>query len=309
MIVELLIVLLGLVLFEIISSVDNAVINAQVLTTVSARARRWFVTWGLFVSVFLVRGLLPLIIVYIANPSLGLMGTFTASFSSDPAVAAAIAASKPVLLAGGGMYLVLLFLHWLLQENRCYAFGFEKVLRERYGLWFYALASILLVAITCVSIQTSPIVALGAVIGSSAFFITSGFKTNAEDRETELIGNRSSRSDFSKLLYLELIDATFSIDGVLGAFAFTTAVPLILIGNGIGAIVVRQVTIKGINVVKRLPYLTNGAMYSVAGLGTIMLLESRHVVVPFYITPLITITAVGYFGYRSWQQSYGLPHL
>ena len=304
MIIKLVVVTLGLVLFEVISSIDNAVINAQVLTTVSARAKRWFLTWGLFVSVFLVRGFLPLVIVYLANPSLGIVGAFTASFSSDPAVGQAIETSKPILLAGGGLYLVLLFLHWILQENTRYAFKLEATLRKRYGLWFYALASILLVGITWSSIQTSPLVALGAVIGSSAFFITSGFKTNAEAKEQEIASDKMGGSDISKLLYLELIDATFSIDGVLGAFAFTTAVPLILIGNGIGAIVVRQITIKGINVVRKLPYLTNGAMYSVACLGTIMLLESHHINVPFYITPLATVVVVSYFGWKSWREAF-----
>ena len=302
---ELIIILFGLILFEIVSSIDNAVINAQVLTTVSPQAKRWFLSWGLFISVFLVRGLLPLVIVFLANPSLGIGGTFMASFSSDPSVTAAIEMSKPILLAGGGLYLVLLFLHWLLIENVHFAFDYERTLHQRFGLWFYALASILLVAITYMSVSTSPMVALGAVIGSSAFFITSGFKANAETKETELISGKTASSDISKILYLELIDATFSIDGVLGAFAFTTAVPLILIGNGIGAIIVRQITIKGINVVNRLPFLTNGAMYSVAVLGSIMLLESRHIDVPFFVTPLVTVIVVGYFGWRSWRSSAG----
>ncbi|MFA6198148.1 MAG: DUF475 domain-containing protein [Patescibacteria group bacterium] len=53
-------------------------------------------------------------------------------------------------------------------------------------------------------------------------------------------------SDISKVLYLEMIDATFSMDGVLGAFAFTVSVPLILIGNGLGALVVRYLTVRGV---------------------------------------------------------------
>jgi len=81
-------------------------------------------------------------------------------------------------------------------------------------------------------------------------------------------------SDWSKILYLEVIDATFSIDGVVGAFAFTLSVPLILIGNGIGAFVVRELTISNIDRVKRYIYLKNGAMYSIFVLGTIMVLDS-----------------------------------
>ena len=128
-------------------------------------------------------------------------------------------------------------------------------------------------------------------------------KANAARHEAK--ATASGQGDISKLLYLELIDATFSIDGVLGAFAFTTAVPLILVGNGIGAIVVRQITIKGIDVVSKLPYLTNGAMYSVVVLGLVMLIESHHIEVPFFVTPLFTVIIVGYFGYRSWRAAQG----
>ena len=92
--------------------------------------------------------------------------------------------------------------------------------------------------------------AFGAVVGSTAFFITHGFKQNAEQREKQLIGNSRGLSDISKILYLEVIDTTFSIDGVLGAFAFTLSVPLILIGNGPNEIgnrgVVGRILIHGI---------------------------------------------------------------
>ena len=299
--IEVILVTLGLVLFEVVSSADNAVINAQIIQTMSARGRRWFLSWGIFISVFLVRGLLPLVIVWLASPKLGLVGAFTASFSSDPRVATAVAVAKPILLAGGGLYLILLFLNWLLLETKNYAFAFERKVYERYGFWFYALASIMLVGVTSATIKTSPLIALGAVIGSSTYFITAGFKTNAEAKEHELVHGRSASSDISKLLYLEVIDATFSIDGVLGAFAFTTAVPLILIGNGIGAVIVRQLTLKGMNRMNRLPYLSNGAMYSILMLGCIMLTESLGHNVPFWITPLATLIIVGYFAIRSWR--------
>jgi hypothetical protein len=81
-------------------------------------------------------------------------------------------------------------------------------------------------------------------------------------------------SDLSKIMYLEVIDATFSIDGVIGAFAFTLSIPLILIGNGVGAFVVREMTVKNVENVKKYVYLKNGGMYSILFLGAIMLLDS-----------------------------------
>jgi len=83
---EIIIIIAGLMLFEIISSIDNAVVNADVLLTMSKRARRWFLTWGMIFAVLLVRGLLPLVIVYFSNPALGLVGAFSATFSSNPLV-------------------------------------------------------------------------------------------------------------------------------------------------------------------------------------------------------------------------------
>jgi hypothetical protein len=115
---------------------------------------------------------------------------------------------------------------------------------------------------------------------------------------------QSDLSDWSKILYLEVIDATFSIDGVIGAFAFTLSVPLILIGNGIGAIVVRQITVGNIDRIKRYRYLKNGAMYSVLFLGMIMVAESFGLHVPLWLSPLITIGAVGFFFGKSWVALY-----
>lgn len=139
--------------------------------------------------------------------------------------------------------------------------------------------------------------AFGAVVGSTVFFITHGFKQNAEQQERDLL--QSTESDVSKIMYLEAIDASFSIDGVLGAFAFTFSVPLILIGNGIGAIVLRELTIKNIDRIQRYIYLKNGAMYAICGLGTVMILDSFGFHIPHWVSPMITFITIGYFFFKS----------
>lgn len=103
----------GLALFEIVSSIDNAVINAEVLHGMSEKARKWFLFWGILFAVFAVRGLLPWLIVWGVIPDLGPVGAFFATMSSDPLVIAAVEQSTPILFAGGGTFLVLLFFHWL----------------------------------------------------------------------------------------------------------------------------------------------------------------------------------------------------
>ena len=114
---------------------------------------------------------------------------------------------------------------------------------------------------------------MSATIGSTAFFITDGFKKNAELKEKELLSSAHIGA-LSKILYLEILDATFSIDGVIGAFAFTILIPLIFLGNGLGAYIVREITVKGTNIISKFAYLKNGAMYSIGVLGAMMVLEA-----------------------------------
>jgi hypothetical protein len=291
----------GLCLFETVSSVDNAIINAEVLRTMGERARRWFLVWGIFIAVFLIRGLLPWLIVWaaLAREGVGPLGALTATFSSDPKVTAAIAEAAPILLAGGGTFLVFLFFHWLFLEPKNYGLAGERFIHSQ-GVWFFAVVSILLCVIVWFALQTNEYMAFGAVVGSTAFFITHGFKENAERSEKELM--KGGLSDVSKIFYLEAIDATFSIDGVLGAFAFTLNVPLILLGNGLGAIVVRQLTIGNIERVKKYAYLKNGAMYSVLVLGGVMLLHAFGFHIPEWVSPVFTFLIIGYFFLRSvWE--------
>src|SRR3989338_7622105 len=103
-ILSIVLVVSGLILFETISSIDNAIINAEVLSTMAQKARKWFLLWGLLIAVFLLRGLLPWAIVWATNTSLGPIGAFTAALSSDPAVIAAIEASAPIFFSGGGVF-------------------------------------------------------------------------------------------------------------------------------------------------------------------------------------------------------------
>lgn len=289
-------IIAGLSLFEIITSIDNAVINAEVLSTMQQKARKWFLFWGIIFAVFIVRGLLPWLIVWGTVPELGPIGAFTAAFNNDPSVAKAVESASPLLLVSGGTFLLFVFFHWLFVEPKNYGLRAERFFHSQ-AAWFYALVSILLAAIVWFGLEKDPLMAFGAVLGSTAFFITHGFKQHAEMEEKRLM--QKNRSDISKIFYLEAIDASFSIDGVLGAFAFTLSVPLILLGNGLGAIVLRQLTISNIERIKKYMYLKNGAMYSIFFLGTIMVLDSFGFHIPAWLSPVITFGTVGYFFYKS----------
>ena len=285
-IVQIIIVIFGLALFEIISSVDNAIINAHVLKTLPEKFRKFFLTFGLIFAVVVVRGVLPFIIVWLANPALSFLQVISFVFHPTSDIQGAVEKSQGLLLLGGGVYLFLVFLGWLFMEDKKYAFLVEKFVHKQ-SIWFYAVASLFFVIVIYFSVKVNPILALSAAIGSMGFFITDGFKKNAETKEKELLSGNVSA--ISKILYLEILDATFSIDGVVGAFAFTIMIPLIFLGNGLGAYIVRELTVRGTAVISKFVYLKNGAMYSVGVLGVMMVFEAFGHGFPFWVAPLNTV--------------------
>lgn len=294
-------IVIGLCVFETIASIDNAIINADILSTMKEWARKWFLVWGLLIAVFVVRGILPWIIIWVSAPSLGPIGALTATFSGDGAAAAAIEASAPYLLLGGGVFLALLFLHWLMaEEKNCIVPG-ERIIQNAEP-WFTAAAAVFLLALILISLPYNPALAAAAAVGFAVFFIMLGIRHFADKKSLELekAGNNqdeklAKHSDVSKLVLLEVIDASFSVDGVVGAFAFTMSVPLILIGNGLGALVVRQLTIKNIDNIKKFAYLKNGAMYSILCLAVLMCAEAFGLELPVWVAPAATILIVGIF--------------
>ncbi len=293
-----LLTIIGLAVFEIVTSIDNAIINANVLSTMSQKARKWFLFWGILFAVFVIRGFLPFLIIYLTNPTHSFWQVLGTTFSGSEQSAHIIEESSKVLLIGGGVFLIFLFLNWAFLETKEYAFRFERFLLNQ-GVWFYAVVSILLTIIVWSSVGINPTLAIGAVVGSTGFFIIHGVREQAEKQERNLVRSQGQMSDISKIIYLEILDATFSIDGVVGAFAFTLSVLLILIGNGIGAFVLRQLTVGNIERIKQYRYLKNGAMYSIGVLGTIMLFDGFGYKFPTWISPLSTLVIIGYFFNRS----------
>lgn len=289
------IIVVGLIVFEVVNSVDNAIVNAHVLQGMSERMRRWFLVWGMFIAVFLIRGILPFLIVYLTVPGVPIGEMLESFLGRNDLAKNAIEESAYILLMGGGMFLLLLYFHWLFLEKKEPYFVTDKFVKEKHGVWFFAIASLLLFLLLWLS-RDRPLAMLAAATGNAVFFILYGFRQLAEKEEKEI---EKSGSDISKLMFLELLDASFSIDGVLGSFAFTVNIFLILIGNGIGAIVVRQLTIYGVERVAKYRWLKNGAMTSIGILGIVMIFESFNVHVPDYLPTLVTIAIVGTAFYSS----------
>src|SRR3989338_534825 len=119
-IISILLIVGGLFVFETITSVDNAIINAEVLHTMQPKARRWVLLLGFIIAVVAVRGLLPWLIVWATSPKLGLIGAFVSTFSNDPQVSAAIESSSPIILIGGGTFIIFVFFPLLFFEPENY---------------------------------------------------------------------------------------------------------------------------------------------------------------------------------------------
>jgi len=293
-----LVIILGLIVFEAVSSIDNAIVNAHVLKTMSPKWRRIFLVWGIFTAVFIVRGLFPMIVVWLSAPEIGLNGVFQMFFHADPQMADLLEMRKGLILIAAGVFLLLLYLHWLFLEEKTPFFVPDRLVSADFGIWFFAFAALLLVGLLYAA-KSSPLLMLSAAIGNAMFFILYGFREQAAKQEQRLLTGDTHLSDFSKLMYLEVLDTSFSLDGVIGAFAFTTSLPLILIGNGLGALVVRELTIKGIDQVAQYKFLKNGAMTSIGFLGLFLILESLGLKLPSYLPTLVTFLLVGLAFWRS----------
>jgi hypothetical protein len=255
--------------------------------------------------VFLVRFLLPLVIVWISVPTISVQDLFLAFLGQSDIAAQAIEHQKPLILMFGGVFLMYLYFHWLFLEKKEPLF-IERFLKEKHGVWFFAFAAIILVVIMYLA-RFDSILMLAAAIGSATFFILYGLKETAEANERNMVEGTSGMSDLSKFVYLEVLDTTFSFDGVIGAFAFTINLFLILIGIGIGALVVRQLTIKGIDTIAKYRYLKNGALTSIGFLGLFMVLEAFNVELPSILPIIITFALIAIAFFQS-KRFISKPH-
>lgn len=281
---------------EVSLSFDNAVVNAKVLNTMTPVWRHRFITWGMLIAVFGMRLVFPLAIVVIVT-KLGPWDALVLA-ASKPDEYAAIMTSVHTEIAGfGGAFLLMVALkyffdknkdvHWIKQIEKPLVklgrmdaielgvsmlaiYGMTKILPPDEGYKFLTAGIFGLVTFI-------------AVDGVGAFL-------NAPD-ETMTDIHKASAASF---MYLEVLDASFSFDGVVGAFAITNNLFIIAIGLGVGAMFVRSMTIMLVDrgTLSEFVYLEHGAFYAIGALATMMFLgTSMHV--PEVITGLIGAAFIG----------------
>jgi hypothetical protein len=267
---------LVLLALEISLSFDNAVVNARVLELLTPGQQRFFLTWGLVIPVFGVRFMGPLLLVALAG-GVGLGEAFDAAMHHPDHYRELLELAEPRILAFGGMFLLMVFLRYFFDEAK--TLHWVKLLEARLAQAgrieslevALALAVLLAVALALPQEWRGDVLISGLVGLVLQILSTSLAQFFGGDEAA--MGRLAANGGVASLIYLELLDASFSLDGTIGAFAITNQLPLILTGLGLGALFIRSLTVllTRERALERLIYLEHGAHYAIGALGFLML--------------------------------------
>ncbi|MCB2045149.1 MAG: DUF475 domain-containing protein [Novosphingobium sp.] len=292
-------IVIVLSILEISLSFDNAVVNATVLEDMDEIWQRRFLTWGMAIAVFGMRVLFPLAIVAIAA-GLGPMDALHLSLN-DPQEYERIVSSAHVGIAGfGGAFLAMVGLKFFFDADKeVHWIAWLEEQLARVSAVYAAEIALLLLGLWGVSALLSPDEALtfmiSGVLGIVTFICVEAIGTVLELREEALRAQGAViRSGLGGFLYLNVLDASFSFDGVIGAFALSNNMVVIALGLSVGAMFVRSMTIMLVRkgTLGEYRYLEHGAFWAIIALGAIMLLSARFHI-PEAITGLIGATLIG----------------
>lgn len=307
-------VILGIL--EVSLSFDNAVINATVLRRMSEFWQRIFLTVGILIAVFGMRLVFPLAIVWIAS-GLGPIAALDLALNpppdgaayfpnGDPSYETLITDAHPQIAAFGGMFLLMLFLHFILEEREIKWLDWLERPLAKAGkleqLEVVVATALLLITATVIAPEdkVSTVMIAGA-LGMITYIAVNGlgemFHVPEEGEEPEGgpsgLAKATGKAGFFLFLYLEVLDASFSFDGVIGAFAITRDVVIIMLGLTIGAMFVRSLTVHFVyrGTLQKYVYLEHGAHYAIGILGLIMF-YSIYEHVPEVFTGLIGVVFI-----------------
>ncbi|WP_373974601.1 DUF475 domain-containing protein [Chitinibacter sp. SCUT-21] len=307
----------NLALLETSLSFDNAVVNASVLKHWDEKWRRRFLLWGMLIAVFGMRVIFPLIIVAVIAgmaPMPGPMALWeylnthiwpahdvlSMAIIQPDRYAAILSSAHIEVTAFGGAFLLLVFLNFFIDY-------------EKDTHWFAPLEHILAklgrieMAAVLVSLLTLLLLAASMPIATAQRFLVAGLwgviVFIVVDGLGEVIGDEgaAAKTGWAGFIYLEILDASFSFDGVLGAFALTKNIFLIAIGLGIGAMFVRSFTLMLVEkgTLNAFKYLEHGAFWAIGALAAVMLLAAQmHV--PEVITGGVAALLIMLSALHSW---------
>jgi hypothetical protein len=280
-----------LAVMEVSLSSDNAVVNASVLKTWDPFWKKLFLGVGIIIAVFGMRLLFPLVIVAVAA-DLGLMDVWNMALQDPKQYSMHLTNHHAEVAAFGGMFLLLVFLNFLLDdEKELHWLGHveEKLgsLGKVSSLAVMISIGALMGSLSLVPEAQKMVVLVSGLWGILIYVGVDAISSLLEKEESDgsNVGEMVKRGGVGAFLYLEVLDASFSFDGVIGAFAITTDVVIIMLGLAIGAMFVRSMTVylvkKG--TLDEYVYLEHGAHYAIGILALIMLASMK-----FHIPELFT---------------------
>ncbi len=292
-------IIVVLSILEISLSFDNAVVNASVLKDMDRVWQKRFLTWGILFAVFGMRIVFPLAIVAIAA-GLDPMQTIDLSLN-NPAEYERIVSSAHVGIAGfGGAFLAMVGLKFFFdgEKDIHWITAVERFL-GRFSALPAAEIALLLLAVWGISLVLPDAEALtflvAAILGLVTFIAVEGVSTLLElNEEKKRLAGAVVRSGLGGFLYLNILDASFSFDGVIGAFALSNNMIVIALGLSIGALFVRSMTIHLVEkgTLAQYRYLEHGAFWAIIVLGAIMLLSAKYHI-PETVTGLLGAILIG----------------
>lgn len=275
---------------EITLSFDNAIVNASILKDMEPKWRDRFLTWGIIIAVFGMRLIFPIVLVAFVT-HLSSLEVITIALNQPELYAKYLTAAHGSISAFGGMFLLMVFLGFILNHKR--EIHWLGELEKRIGM-IGNLESIEVVAALLIllgvqtivpleqraTILTSGIagVATYVIIHSLAQFMSTYYRSTTLDASIKHVGVMS-------FIYIEILDASFSFDGVIGAFAITKDIVIIMLGLGVGAFFVRSITIYLVQrkTLQNYIYLEHGAHYALGALAIMMLVSIVQHISEIYI--------------------------
>lgn len=288
-----------LAVLEVSLSFDNAVVNAAVLEGMDHVWRQRFLTWGMLFAVFGTRVLFPLVIVAL-TAGLGPVEAVRLSLSDPVAYEATVGHAHHAIAGFGGAFLLLVGLEFFLDSGKDVHWikGLETALSRFADVEAVAIG-VTLVVLVAVAAGLEHEAALSFVkagaLGIVSYIAVQGLGRYFERREEQraLMG-LAVKSGLGGFLYLNVLDASFSLDGVIGAFALSNNMVIIAIGLSIGALFVRSLTVMMVErgTLAEYRYLEHGAFWAIVALGVIMLASAR-VEIPETVTGLIGAVLIG----------------
>lgn len=270
-----------LIILEISLSFDNAVVNAKVLETMDPVWQRRFILFGIPIAVFGMRLLFPLAIVAVVT-GMGLLETLDVAMNEPEKYESFLKGTESSIFAFGGAFLLMVFLDFFFEKRDVLWVRFiegSKILGHFSSVSNIELIIAIMAGITLGHITQDFGVVLAFMYGVLVHSLLGMLN--------HFLSSATMRSGIAGFIYLEVLDASFSFDGVIGAFALSSNIFIIMIGLGVGAMFVRSLTIYFVEnkTLSAFRYLEHGAHYAIGILALIMLLK-----ITMHISEMVTGT-------------------